>query len=303
MNAEKRNPAGRPQAGAVRRAFDAAAGSYDEHAVLQRTVCDRLLERIDLTTVTPRTVLDIGAGTGRATAAMARRWRRADILPIDLSERMLGIARRRRPWFSRVQPLCADMSSLPVAARSVDLIFSSLGLQWVGEPDAAFGEFRRVLRPRGLLLFTSFGPDTLRELRAAWSEVDGYSHVNDFLDMHDIGDALVRAGFAEPVMDVEHFTLTYDSLPELMRDIKRIGAHNVTEGRPRGLTGRQRMRKLTAAYEKFRAGGRLPATYEVVYGTAWAPATGEGQVMARGGGVGIDELRRSLGERKKGRKG
>lgn len=301
-HAETEVPVGRgpglPELSAVRRSFDAAAGDYDEHAVLQNEVCDRLLERLELTTVRPGTVLDLGAGTGRGAAALRRRFRGAQVVPMDVSESMLELARGRAGWFRRMQPICADMSRLPVAARSVDMVFSSLGMQWLAEPAAAFREVRRVLKPRGLFLFTTFGPDTLQELRAAWAEVDGFSHVNAFPDMHDIGDDLVNAGMAEPVMDVEHFTLTYDRLRDLMTDLKRIGAHNVTAGRPRGLTGRDRLQRLTEAYEGFRREGRLPATYEVVYGTAWAPAEAEGTVVGSGGAVGLDELRASLKNKK-----
>ncbi|MGD8617251.1 MAG: malonyl-[acyl-carrier protein] O-methyltransferase BioC, partial [Gammaproteobacteria bacterium] len=129
---------------------------------------------------------------------------------------------------------------------------------------------RRVLRPGGLLLFTTLGPDTLRELRDSWAAVDGYSHVNLFLDMHDVGDRLVRARFADPVMDVERLTLTYPDVWKLMRDLKQVGAHNVTTGRPRGLMGKSHMRRLGAAYERYRTDGVLPASYEVVHGHAWA---------------------------------
>jgi malonyl-CoA O-methyltransferase len=134
-----------------------------------------------------------------------------------------------------------------------------------------FRECARVLRPGGLLTFTSFGPDTLKELRAAWASADDFTHVNRFIDMHDLGDALLRAGLAEPVMDVERYTLTYTDVRALMRDLKAIGAHNVNAGRPRGLTGRRALERMTAAYERERRDGCLPATYEVVYGQAWAP--------------------------------
>lgn len=264
-----------PERAAVRRSFDRAAGDYDEHAVLQREVCSRLLERLDLTVIDPRTILDLAAGTGQGAAALADRYRRARVLPVDLSEAMLGRARQHGRFLRPLRPVCADMASLPFATDSVDLVFSSLGLQWIDDLDAVFREVRRVLSPQGLFLFTTFGPDTLKELRAAWAAVDERSHVNVFADMHNVGDGLVRAGLAEPVMDVEHFTLTYETADDLMRDIKRIGAHNVTSNRPRGLTGRRRLQRFRDAYEDFRTEGRLPATYEVVYGTVWAPAAGK----------------------------
>ncbi|MEA5445720.1 malonyl-ACP O-methyltransferase BioC [Gammaproteobacteria bacterium AB-CW1] len=260
-----------PERDAVRRSFDRAADSYDEHAVLQREVCDRLLERLDLTTIEPRTILDLAAGTGQGSAALRQRYPKARVHPLDLSEAMLRRARQHGSWWRPLPPICADISRLPIADDSVDLIFSSLGLQWVDDLDRAFREIRRVLKPQGLFLFTTFGPDTLTELRQAWSAVDERTHVNVFADMHDIGDGLIRAGLAEPVMDAEHFTLTYETADALMRDIKRIGAHNVTADRPRGLTGPRKMARFRQAYEQFRTEDRLPATYEVVYGTVWKP--------------------------------
>jgi malonyl-CoA O-methyltransferase len=182
---------------------------------------------------------------------------------------MLRAAGRQRSWLRRFDRVCADALRMPLARASVDLIYSNLLLQWCNDPDAVFAEFKRVLRPHGLLTFSTFGPDTLKELRAAWASVDDYTHVNRFLDMHDIGDALVRAGLAEPVLDVERFTLTYEDAMSLMKDLKAIGAHNVTAGRPAGLTGRGRLESMLAAYEQQRTDGRLPATYEVVYGRAW----------------------------------
>jgi len=175
-----------------------------------------------------------------------------------------------RGLLRRFDVLCADAARLPLRTASVDLVFSNLMLQWCSDPDAVFSECRRVLKPGGLLTYTTFGPDTLLELRRAWSTVDGLTHVNRFIDMHDLGDAMVRAGFAEPVMDVDRCTLTYADAHALMRDLKAIGAHNVNAGRARGLTGKSRLTRMIAAYEAFRRDGRLPATYEIVYGQAWA---------------------------------
>lgn len=258
----------------VRKAFDRAAEVYDAAAVLQREVGERLLERLDLTSVVPYRVLDVGCGTGRPTRHLSQRYPGAQLLGVDLAPNMLKVAGRRpwyAPWQKRAAFVCADAAALPFAETSFDILYASLVLQWCNDLDATLLEWRRLLKPHGLLLFSTLGPDTLKELRSAWSEVDGYSHVNRFLDMHDIGDALIRAGFVEPVMDVEQMTLTYADVRDLMRDLKRIGAHNVTAGRGRGLTGRKRLDALGVAYERWRRDARLPATYEVVYGTAWAP--------------------------------
>lgn len=275
----------------VRASFDRAAAHYDEAAVLQREVGRRLVERLDLVKLVPDTVLDVGCGTGAITAELLRRYRRARVYGLDLAPAMLALARRRAPWLRTLRCICADAEALPVADASIDLVFSNLTLQWCEDLDRVFREFRRVLRPGGLLMFTTLGPDTLMELRRSWSEADGYTHVNAFMDMHDVGDALLRARLAEPVMDVERLTLTYATMAELMRDLKTLGAHNLTAGRPRGLTGKGRLRAAAAAYERFRRDGRLPASYEVVYGHAWAPPRDD-LAEPRDGGVAVFALSR-----------
>ena len=256
----------------VRASFDRAASSYDEAAVLQHEVGRRLQGRLDFINFTPERILDLGCGTGRNTAALGKRFRKAKIVACDLAMAMLKQSRRRAGWFSRQRQVCGDAEALPFADDSFDLIFSSLAIQWCQDLPHTFGEFRRILRPGGLLLFTTFGPDTLKELRASWSAVDGHNHVNAFIDMHDIGDAMIQAGLAHPVMDGENIILTYSQATDLMRELKAIGAHNVTSGRNHSLTGKTRINKVKTAYEQFRdRDGRLPATYEVLYGHAWAP--------------------------------
>jgi malonyl-CoA O-methyltransferase len=256
----------------LRAAFELAARGYDAAAGLQREIGTRLQERLELTTLKPKHILDLGCGTGSQLKALSRRYPSAQVLGADLALNMLIAARRNQGWFNREPLVCADALGLPFPATCFDLIYSSLMLQWCDDLEQVFRELRRVLRPHGLLLFSTFGPDTLKELRTAWRQVDEFNHVNRFIDMHDIGDALIRAGFVEPVMDMEHITVTYVDVQILMRDLKSIGAHNVTRGRARGLNGRGRLNKLTQAYEHFRCNGRLPATFEVVYGTVWTPA-------------------------------
>lgn len=243
---------------------------------MQREVGARMLERLDLVRVQPAVILDVGAGTGQCSDALARRYPQARVVALDLAVNMLKKNRTRTPllerWFSNRRGfVCGDAEALPFAPASADMIFSNLTLQWCDDLDLAFREFRRVLKPGGLLMLSTFGPDTLRELRDSWAQVDDFNHVNAFVDMHDIGDALVRARLSAPVMDVEYFTLTYADVPKLMHDLKTLGAHNVTAGRAHGLTGKGRLRHLIAAYEDYRSDGLLPASYEVVYGHAWAP--------------------------------
>jgi malonyl-CoA O-methyltransferase len=253
----------------IRRSFERAAPGYDAVAVLQRCVRERLLERLDLVRLTPEVVLDVGCGTAHAAEALKRRYPRARVLGLDLAESMLRQARRRHRFRRPALYACADLHRLPVPDRSVDLLYCNLALQWSDDLDAAFAEFRRVLRPHGLLTFTTFGPDTLKELRAAWAAADDHVHVHGFIDMHDVGDALVRAGLAEPVLDVEMYVLTYPDSRAAMRDLKALGAQNASAGLARGLTGTGRLRAMEAAYEALRRDGVLPATYEVVYGQAW----------------------------------
>ncbi|MEJ2435334.1 MAG: malonyl-ACP O-methyltransferase BioC, partial [Pseudolabrys sp.] len=230
----------------ARAAFHHAAERYDGAAVLQREVARRLLERLDLIKVQPRTLLDVGSGTGFCSEALARRYPQARIAALDIAYAMVREHRRRQPWWrhrtwwpwrAHRYFVCGDAESLPLANASVDLIVSNLALQWCQDLDRVFEEFRRVLTPGGLLLFTTFGPDTLKELRASWARADGYTHVHAFIDMHDIGDALVRTRFETPVIDMEYLTATYPDVYALMRDLKDIGAHNVARGRAHALTG------------------------------------------------------------------
>ncbi|HEV7716778.1 MAG TPA: malonyl-ACP O-methyltransferase BioC [Steroidobacteraceae bacterium] len=256
----------------VRNSFDRASGTYEAAAVLQARIADELVERLEFFKFEPHAVLDLGAGTGRLTRELKRRYRRATVVALDIAPGMLREARRNIGLFKRFERVCADVRRLPFADGSVDIAVSNVMLQWCDDLDTAFAELRRVLKPDGFFSFTTFGPDTLRELRAAWAAADDHSHVNTFIDMHDIGDALVRAGLTEPVLDVERVTLTYPDVLSLMRDLKTIGAHNVTAGRARGLTGRARLRRMEAAYESARRDNLIPATYEVVYGAAWGSA-------------------------------
>ncbi|MCF6282642.1 MAG: malonyl-ACP O-methyltransferase BioC [Candidatus Polarisedimenticolaceae bacterium] len=275
----------------ARHSFSRAAEHYDEVAVLQRETGQRLIDRMDMIKFQPTTILDLGAGTGVATAALAKKFKKAQIYALDFALPMLIQTRKRGSWLRRPRCICGDMEQLPLADQTVDFIYSNAALQWSNDLEKTFREFKRVLKPGGLLMFTTFGPDTLHELRASWAAVDGTTHVTPFPDMHDVGDAMMRAGLATPVMDVDRMALTYESVSALMKDLKRLGAHNVAQSRHRGLTGKARMQGMINAYESFRKDDRLPATYEVVYGHAWAPT--EAQTMQRRT-VSVDQLRQSL---------
>jgi malonyl-CoA O-methyltransferase len=257
----------------VQRTFDAAADTYDEHAVLQLEVAQRLLSGLEWLKVSPHTILDLGAGTGQPTGELIKLYPAAKVVALDLSPAMLRRTRKRGRWLKRPAVVCGHSQQLPLADASIDMVFSSLSLQWCDQPEKAFAEIRRVLRPDGVVLFSTFGPDTLKELRSSWETVDGNHHVHAFLDMHDIGDIIVQAGLQEPVMQREVITLTYDSVRAVMKDLKYIGASNALQTRSRGLLGRHRFEQVEQAYEQWRVEGRLPASYEVVYGTAWSSQT------------------------------
>ncbi|HSC98204.1 MAG TPA: malonyl-ACP O-methyltransferase BioC [Casimicrobiaceae bacterium] len=301
---EARYPAPDPRdvdPAAVRRGFSRAASTYDSAAALQREVGARMAQRLDYVKLSPSTILDAGCGTGDAVGELAVRYPGAHIVAFDIAQPMVEVARRRtqmgRSLMKRllhpltrtsggVKPafVCADMNALPFRGVVADLAWSNLALQWVNDLPRAFAEFRRVLKVGGLLSFTTLGPDTLHELRRAFSGVDETTHVNRFVDMHDIGDMLVHAGFADPVMDMEYVTLTFDSPRALLAELKSLGATNRTRGRPRGLMGRTRFERALAALEALRRDGRIPATYEVVYGHAWKGEprkTAEGHAIVR----------------------
>jgi len=277
----------------IRRAFGRAAATYDAHAALQHEIEQRLLERLDYVEGVPERVVDVGAGPGGATVAIRKRWKSAHVVALDLALPMLR--RIRSGWLRPLARVNADARALPFADASVDVLFSNLCLQWIDDLPALFDEFRRVLRPRGYLALSTFGPDTLHELRAAWEQVDQAPHVGRFADIARVGDALMQAGFRDPVLDTERFTLTYSDAAALMRELKAIGATNADASRARGLTGRRRWQAMLNAYETYRNDGVLPATYEVVSAHAWAPQPGQPR-RARGGEVAsfpVDRLRGS----------
>lgn len=259
----------------ARLSFDKASSTYDEAAVLQREIGNRLLDRLDYIRYQPSNILDVGAGTGTCSYQLAQRYNKSDIYLLDFAAAMLQQARKKRSlrqrWSSRYQYLSGDAASLPLTDNSMDMIFSNLALQWCEDLQQVFSEFRRVLKPGGMLLFSTFGPDTLKELSSCWNQLDDYQHVNHFTDLHVIGDALVNSGFTDPVMDMEMITVTYPDVITIMKDLKQIGAHNVNQQRAKGLTGKQTLNRLSEAYETYRTNNVLPVSHEVIYGHAWIP--------------------------------
>ena len=266
---------------AIRRHVARASSTYDSSAVLAARLREQMIARLDWIAFTPEAILDLGCGTGHGAAALAARWPKARMAALDASPAMLRAAQEQVAGW-QIEWLAAEAEAMPMPEGSFDLVFSNLMLPWCEDLDAVFAEVARVLAPRGLFTFTTFGPDTLVELRSAWRAADGAPHVHPFTDMHDIGDGLVRAGLADPVLDVSRYTLTYPDVEALMRDLKAIGAQNAAAARPRGLTGRGRLRAMSDAYERHRAEGVLPASFEVVFGQAWGAVERRGNRRGEG---------------------
>jgi malonyl-CoA O-methyltransferase len=261
-------------AAAVRRRFSALAPRYDETATIEREIGRRLLGRLDCVRLVPQRIVDLGCAAGAAAPALRARYPQAEVIGVDSSPAMLAAARRGRSVFSRLLPfmkagrirsLCADAAALPLRAASAQMVWSNLLLPWVDDPLPVFREARRVLAPQGLLLFATLGPDTLKELRAAFA--DGRAHTQRFPDMHDLGDQLVAAGLIDPVMEMEMLTVTYPSLDALFAELRAAGPCAMRD-RPRGLSGKGAWAAMRARYPR-QADGRFPATLEIVYGHAW----------------------------------
>jgi len=275
----------------VGRRFSRVAASYGEGDFFAREIDRRMQERLDYVNLQPKRVLDLGCSRGASFSALAARYPEAELVGLDVSPAMLVAGRPQRANWQRwlgigrnADPLrlAADAAHLPLASRSTALVWSNLLLHWLDDPIPALAEAHRVLEVGGLLMFSTLGPDTLRELRAAFS--DGYAHTQRFADMHDLGDMLVGCGFADPVMDMEVLTLTYDDFDALLAELRASGSMCAMKARRHGLTGRQAWAVARAAYEKLRCDGKLPATFEIVYGHAWKAApkqTPDGRAIVR----------------------
>ena len=280
----------------VRRNFGRAANTYEQHDALQQEVQGLLLDRLGFYLEAPERVLDVGAGTGRGTALLRKRYPKAQVIAADLALPMLRAAKKHISWLKPFQRVCADATALPLPDHSVDVLHSNLCFQWIDDLPALFGECVRVLKPGGLLVFSTFGPDTLKELRAAWAEADQQPHVSRFLDMHDLGDAMINAGLRDPVLDVDRYTLTYSEPRLLLKELQGLGATNADRERERHLLGKSHYQRMLAAYETMRTNGRIPATWEVVTAHAWGPPHGQSRRTPGGGEMAsfsVDSLRGS----------
>jgi malonyl-CoA O-methyltransferase len=266
-----------PDRRAARRGFTRAAQLAQED-VLAREASRRMASRLDYVRITPAHVLDAGCARGQDLSVLRERYPAAEVIGLDWSEALLRDASGRRTLLDRARGLfgaatprlvCGDMDRMPFGDGVFGLIWSNLALGWSDDPIAGLRELQRVMAPGGLLMFCSYGPDTLRELRGAFASVDTQPHVHAFIDMHDVGDMLAASGFSAPVMDMEIITLTYADVESLVRDLRTSGQTNAAQDRRRGMTGRELWRRMEAAYETERRDGRIPATVEIVYGHAW----------------------------------
>ena len=268
----------------VRRRADRAAGGFDNVDFVHATARSGLLARLLPVTVQVRTVVDLGAATGSGCPLLARRFRGARILAVDVSAAMLRAARRKQGVFRRYRLVQADACKLPFADHSLDLVFANLLLPWIDEPRRLFEEVARVLRQGGVFAFSTLGPDSLSLLRHAWQQVDDHAHVNRFFDMHDIGDAALQAGLRDPVLDVDRMTVTYHDAATLFRELTAMGARNSLGGRARSLTGKARFQRMLGGLESGRSGGTLPLELEIVFGHCFGagrrPASAEVRVDA-----------------------
>jgi len=255
---------------AMQRAFNRAGARHAAGAPLQDLVRSELLERLQFFRLEPRVILDLGCGAGAAATALRRHFRRARVIAIDSACRMARAAREGQRFWRRFECVCADAAALPLADRSVDLVFSNLMLQWCDEPATLFAQVQRVLRPGGLLLFTTLGPDTLQELRSAWGRADTASHVSAFADMARLAAAMSHAGLSEPVMDRELRLTHYPQVRDLMQELRALGATHAAADRRRSLTGRGRLQTMYRAYESQRGASGIPASWEIIYGSGFA---------------------------------
>jgi malonyl-CoA O-methyltransferase len=247
----------------ARRRFERAAESYAKASRLESEVGGRMLERLDYVKLAPRRALD--AGSGPPQRALGRRYPGADVIACDFALGMLRIRGKKLLERNPPKAVCGDLARLPLAGGSVDLVWSNMALHWAADPAAALQEFHRVLAVDGLLMFSTLGPDTLKELRAA----AGAARVHAFADMHDLGDMLVAAGFAEPVMDMERLTMVYADGAALLADLRASGQTCARADRARGLTGRGFLAALRGGLAAQMREGGLPVSFEVVYGHAW----------------------------------
>lgn len=252
----------------ISKSFNLNATNYDAAAKIQVEIGQRLLSRLDLLKISPHYILDLGCGTGFFSQELRKRYPRAVIISFDLAYTMLQQVKKRQKFWQRWPIVNGDMGLLPFADQSFDLIFANQVIHWSPSLVDLLAQCQRTLSDKGCLLFSTLGPDTFKEIRSTWH--DKFAHTNEFMDMHDIGDNLLKAQFADPVVDMEFVTMHYRKLTSLLRDLRHQGVRNINDQRNPGLTGRRKWQKFTENYQKLTASdNKYPLTYEIIYGIAW----------------------------------
>ena len=259
----------------IRKSFSKAAKTYAEHAVVDAEIQQRLIERLEVVKKTPEVVLDLGCGLATSLSSIKQLWPECQVVGMDVALPMLKQGKVDELVESGGHRLCGDAHAIPLASESVDVIFSNFLLPWILNLDLGFSEMRRILKPDGMIVLSTFGLDTLHELKQSAWEVDGQAHVNDFMEIREIGDRMLAVGFLNPVLDIDRLTLTYSNVSGLLKDLKLTGNGNMRKDRQQTLTAKGFIPKLEERYETYRENGMLPATYEIVYAMAWSPAPGQ----------------------------
>ena len=259
-----------------RKSFNRAATTYDTCSTLQDTISDNLIERLKTIKFEPLDILDLGCGTGTNGLNLRKKYKKSRIINYDFSENMLKEACIKQKLFilDKINPspysyICADIEAIPLEENSLDLVWSSSTLQWCNELDLVFNQVKKILKPGGLFIFSTFGPNTLNELREITENLFNEKKTSTFIDMHNLGNLLMDSGFSDSILDTENFTVTYNEVERLFKDIKSIGATNGNISKNRGLSGRSFTKKIIQKYENYRTNNLLPASYEVIYGHAW----------------------------------
>lgn len=264
----------------IRRRFDRASATFDSSDFVHAVTRDGLFARLDGVVIDASSVVDLGCATGAAFRPLSKRFRGARIYGVDLSAKMLERCHSRRGWFSKFSYVQADARSLPLADHCVDVVFANLLLPWIDHPRFVATEVARVLRKDGLFVFSTLGPDSLQELRRAWANVNEHQHVNRFLDMHDVGDELVKSGLRDPVIDVDRLAVTYENSAALFRDLSAIGARNSLAGRQRSLSGKAAFSEMRRHLEGEQA-SNIRLNLELVYGHCWGSGVSTGRTDVR----------------------
>ena len=257
----------------ISKSFNKVADHYEQAAIVQNEIGKRLLERLEYIRLNPRWILDLGCGGGNFSQQLQKYYPKARIVSLDLALQMLQQVKKRQRWWRKWPLVCADMHQLPFATGTFDLIFSNQVLHWSSDIPAVLKELARIMNVNACLMFSTLGPDTFREIRETYAKIDSHAHINEFTDMHDLGDYMLKANLLDPVVDMEYLHVHYSSIEKLMNSLKSQGVKNIHSRRNKGLSGRNRIQYFKQLYhDTYQQNGKYPLTYEIVYAHAWQGA-------------------------------